>query len=409
MNKRIRAEYVFFFFVILFLPKIGLFDTKIFALLVLLVVSVSKSKRLMIYNKFIIPVTCIILLIILFFIHSLQNETDLQILLRYIRCIISTICIMSYINVRRPDEKTIIESLSVVLSLHALTILLSIVLPTIRPYIYVISGYSKKYLPLRSTGLLSGYDFAGYYLNAGILLRVIYNSKYNNKIFDFTIVLYIVAALFTSRINTIILIIEIAGIIIYMIGTKRISSFVSLFVIIVPIILAGSIFSILTIETFSPLKTQLIQRYRWVSVLNQTINLTYANSTLDDALKRHYDIEENVDLLFGNGITPQRDPGMIKSVYEGGFYALFLKIIFYLYICIYAFRRRNNGVIPLFIFMYVILTTIFELKLAFYFSTGSYELLITMFSISLAQNDRLLQTQKMYKVGNIRKMELHVR
>ena len=311
MDRNTRVEYVLFFFSILFLRKIGILDTKVLVLLAFMLLSVSRNKKVKIHNKVIVPITCIMLLILLFVIHSMQNETDLQILLRYVRCIITTVCIMSYMNARKPNEEVIVGSLCIVLCLHAAAIILSVSVPAIRPYIYAISGYTKKYLPLRSTGLLSGYDFAGYYLNAGILLRVIYNAKYKNKVYDLIVVLYIVATLFTSRVNTIILMLEMVGIIIYMFRTKRISSAMTL-IIIIPIILVGSVFSILTIDTFSPLKYRLLQRYQWVATLDRSINLTYADSTIEEAITKHYDVEENVDVFFGNGITPKRDPGIIR-------------------------------------------------------------------------------------------------
>ena len=85
-----------------------------------------------------------------------------------------------------------------------------------------------------------------------------------------------------------------------------------------------------------------------------------------------------------------------------------LKTSFYLYICIYAFRRRNDGVIPSFLFLLVILTTILEMKLAFYFATGAYELLITMFSLVITSN-RVEFKKHSLEEPNYKKMVLYGR
>ena len=382
MTKQSNTGLIIYFFSILFLPRIGSFDLTLAVLPVFFLFSLSQEKTIKLNKRLALPISLILLLVTLFLINSFINKTDLQIFLRYLRCIFSTICISCYINYRKPAEEQFINALTFVLLIHAISIIASIVIPSIRPYIYIISGYSKKYLPLRSTGLLSGYDFAGYYLNAGVFLRFFYNTKYRDKVFDLQMIIFIVAIIFTSRINTLVLMAEMILIIFYMFRTKRISSSMTL-VIVIPLILIGFVFSILTIEQFAPLKYSLMQRYQWISSLDKTINLTYADSTIQDALTKHYDIESSVNLFIGNGVIPKKDPGIIKTIYEGGYTALLTKMLFYLDIFVYAFRRRNNSTLHSFLAAYVVLTAIMELKLSFFFASGSFELLITTFCACL--------------------------
>lgn len=382
MTKQLRADLVLFSFSMLFLPRIGIIDLKSIALFLFFLVAVLTSKKIKFNSKMIVPMICIVALIILFVVNSIFYDTDPQIILRYLRCILSTICISSYIDIRKPDEKSFINSLLLVLVIHAMTVLLSLLIPSVRPFIYIISRYSKKYLPLRSTGLLSGYDFAGYFLNSGLILRVLYNIRYQNRVIDLMALLFIITIPLTSRVNTVLLLVEVVVIIIYMLKTKRIKSLAAI-LLIIPIVLFGSLFTILTIETFEPIKLNLMQRYNWISKLDKTINLTYADSTVRDVLNEHYEIEDSINLISGNGIIPLKDPGIIKTIYEGGVIAVVIKYFFYLYFFIYGMRRKSISALHLFLSLYVVLTIALEMKLQFFFSTGSYELLLTVFAVCL--------------------------
>ena len=379
MNKKYDIELLIFFFSIIFLPKIGLFDLKLIALLFYLIISFWRNKKIVIEKYYIFPCVILFCLVLLFFVNSFMNETDYLILLRYFRCILSIVVINNYLVSKRIKVDLCVKSISFVILLHALSIIFSIIIPASRTYIELFSQYNKKILPLRSTGLLSGYDFAGFFLSAALILRIMYNVKEKNKVFDLYCYIFIISIPLTSRLNALLLIFEIVIIILYMLKTKRISSTMSL-LIIIPIILIGSIFSILTIEAFEPIKHNLIQKYHWVSVLDSNINMTYSDSNIIDAFESHYAIDKSVNRIIGNGITANRDPGVIKTIYEGGAVALILKFLFYLYLFYFSFKHRKKHYVFGFVCFYIILITIFEFKLLFYFATGGFELLIALLS-----------------------------
>ena len=381
MKKKADIELIIFIFSILFLPKIGLIDLKMIASIIFLGISLARDKRLVLEGKMVFSVLIIGLLIVLFIVNSLLNDTDYLILMRYIRCLLSVVCVSNYIRTKKTTDNEVVQAVSIVIALHAIAIIVSVLFPASRPAIEFISRYNKKYLSLRSTGLLSGYDFAGMFLNSAFTLRIIYNVKEKNKIFDTYCYLYIIATIFTSRLNTLLLMVEVVVVVLYMLKTQRISSSVSL-IIIIPIMLAGSVFSILTIQAFASIKVQLVQHYQWIAKLDRTINLTYSDSSvLYDIIESHYDIAPEINRIIGNGITVNKDPGIIKTIYEGGCVAVVLKFLFYLDIFTYSLRRKRAQYIYVFLLIYILLNTIYEFKLQFYFATGAFELLITFFTV----------------------------
>lgn len=391
MLKKCNLGLSVLIFSTLFLQKIGFIDLKSIVMIIFLVLSLMPRngmyRRLVIDKRLLGIVFSIVCLMFIFIINSFFNiNLYYTILFRYIRCLLSIVAIYSYFRLKKFSIEEFVDSFTIVLLLHACAIILSVIFPEIRSYIDIISGYSKKILPLRSSGLVSGYDFAGYYLNIGIIIRIVYDLRNNRKIVNIKTIILVVAVLFTSRVNTIILIIIICSVLIWAFFKGKISSGLSL-LIIIPIVIVGSVFSILTIETFEPIKNELISKYDWIATLDKTINLTYSDGSFDDAISSHYNISDEINIVIGNGIQANRDPGIIKTIYEGGILALIVKFISYFYVFLYCWKRKRGSIVCLISCLNIMLTTIMEFKLQFYFSTGAFEVFIMLFILSFLNED----------------------
>lgn len=390
MKNKIDFELALFIYFILFSPKIGMIDLKLIAYFIFFVVSFRRRKELVVSRKFQLLFIPIIVLIIIFIINFFLNENvSFFILFRYIRCLISMICIFIYFKLRNLETKIVIQTIIYIICLHAIIIILCMLFPQIRPLINLLSGYNKKNLPLRSSGLLSGYDFAGFVLNIGLIITVMYNIKYKNKVFNLALILIIIATFFTSRVSTVFLMIQIVLVFLYILRIRRIKS--SIFILIlIPIVFLGSIMTILTIETFEPIKNELIVRYEWINTLNKTINMTYSQSSIDEVVNLQYYIDKNVNSMIGNAIQAPVDPGYINSIYEAGYVGLFVKIFGYLSVGIWGFIQRRKNYLYLFITYLVIITSFFEMKLVFYFASTSFEILILFMSLAILEDNMVI-------------------
>ena len=364
-------------YALFFLPKIGYIDLKSIVLFIVFCLHI-KNSRIKLGKDSLIKgiVFAIILLLLLFLINALvHKEASVGIALRYARALFSIVCLGAYLSGKEIDKQTFFKTLFCVMALHMVAIYASMIFPQTRRLIYVLSGYKTRELRLRSSGLVSGYDVAGYYLNALFFINVYYNLKYKNKPFSLYTIAIIIATVFTSRINTLLLILQVFLFSVYLLRKKKLSLGSGL-LIIIPIVLIGGVFSFLTLDVFAGIKQSLVERVGWIRALNKIVVYSYSNSKVVAAASTHYKIGSDVNLVLGNGIKAPYDPGIINTIYEGGIIALVIKVACYLTVGLKAFGRRSKSEYSYIIIYLVILTTFFESKLVFYFASGVFELML---------------------------------
>lgn len=148
----------------------------------------------------------------------------------------------------RLDNNEFIKLILFLLFIHSISILISIILPSSREIFEHFSGYDKKFLRWRASGLVSGFDFAGILTNIGLILTVYLRNLNKKSLFGISGLIFILATLFTSRTSMIVLLIELLLIFIYLIGNKQ---YKKSLVILIPMILLVSVslfFLILTTD-----------------------------------------------------------------------------------------------------------------------------------------------------------------
>lgn len=380
-KNKTNFKLVFFIFSLLFLPKIGLLDFKIIICLYYLMMIYLKKRKIVLHKISIFLLLIIIGLIFLLSInYFLFSSTELYIMLRYFRCILTLITIDAYVSVHSFKSEEVLRAIIICLLIHAICIILSMISPTIKDILSAYSGYNKKDLVMRASGLLNGYDFAGYYTNIGLVATIFYNISNKNKYFSIASFIFIIATIFTSRTNILFLAIIICFTLINIIKKLRISSIISI-LIMIPVIMVGLIYIILTIDLFDNVKEYLINNYEIVDTINSTINNSYSSSDLNETISQQYNIEDDLNIFFGEGKYANTDPGIINTIYETGMIGLFIKITFYLLILYIAkLNFVSTGLNNLLIFM-ILFTIVFEIKLIFLFATGSFELILVCFYV----------------------------
>ena len=396
MNTKSKYDYGFaiILYSILFLPKIGLLDLKTIVLLVVTFFHLKNTKASFIIthtiNALLLTLSSLILLLLL---NSIvHNSTPYLILFRYIRSIISILCLGIYFSTKKISNQTIYNTLFLVIFFHILSIFISMVFPQVRPMIYMISGYNVKDLELRSSGLVSGYDFAGFYLNAVLVVNVGYNLKYKGKAFSVYSYLVMLATVFTSRLNTIVLIIQFIIIILYLFKNKKLSVGFSL-LIIIPILAFGSIFTILSLDVFSDIKVELINKYDWIRALNKEIFYSYSGGGVEETVSSHFEIDSSINVWLGNAVKAPRDPGYVNTIYEGGVIALIMKLLCYFYLGITSFLKRKKSQNYWVVAYLVILSLVYEFKLVFCFASGVFELILVFIYVSTYESKDEYQVQ----------------
>jgi len=384
--KKLNIELFIFVFSIIFAPKIGLLDLKVIVEFVFLSLSIARNQSIN-FEKRNLPLVLLLFFIIILFLVSSVNNAHLQyaILFRYLRCLFSLFVIMIYVKSREIEIDTLMNVLVIVLLIHAIMIIISIILPNFEHYLYFISQYNKKFLRYRSTGLLSGYDYAGYYTNIGFVLSIVRNVMKKKNLINISALLFAIATVFTSRINTIILFVTVVLVIIYSLKKNNASLSMSVFFLI-PILVMGSMFTILTISSFNSLKFRLIQNYEIVYQLNKVVNETYSDNVLENSIESQYKIDKGMNIFLGKGEKARTDPGIINTIYEIGLIGLALKMSYYLYMTYIVLKIKYEKYYSWFLLYVIILTSIFELKLIFYFSTGTFELITLLFMCYCAKD-----------------------
>ncbi|MCK1199533.1 hypothetical protein MXZ33_01585 [Streptococcus uberis] len=294
----------------------------------------------------------------------------------------------------RLDNNEFIKLILFLLFIHSISILISIILPSSREIFEQISGYDKKFLRWRASGLVSGFDFAGILTNIGLILTVYLRNLNKKSLFGISGLIFILATLFTSRTNMIVLLIELLLIFIYLIGNKQ---YKKSLVILIPMILLVSVslfFLILTTDIGAQYREYILSKSNFARKFYKVIFLTYSNSAYSKAIIDHFYIEPSVNIWFGSGYKPIfRDPGYTNTIYRIGIFGTILEIYFYFSMLfeslkIYILFKKINSVINTYAsqLIIIILITIFmQSKLIFFFSSTIFEITLILYFLLLRE------------------------
>lgn len=386
--KRFNSSLFILTFLLLFAPDFG--ELRIDVIVAFLFALTSLVKGMLHHDSLVIHKQTIFLLIILFTIlllllasTALNGIQDATLSLRYLRAFFDMICIAIYQEREQIETSTFCNTICYVLLIHSVCIIMEIIFPQAKVLLNVYTGYTKKFLQYRATGLVNGYDFAGYFSLIGFILVPISNIQRKKRPYDIRSLVFTIATFCSSRYTTVLLIVTML-LFQYFYRERFKSSIITKLtsILLFAIALGGAVFMILSITEFAEFRGYLIQRVDFIRQLDQVINQTYSVSDLSSSAKEQYDITQINNLFLGDAIKAPTDPGIINSLFEVGVLGLSFKILFYLLLIVFVMKSNlptseimlRNG------FVYsVLLTCLLDLKLTFFFSTGSFELLMLVF------------------------------
>ncbi len=363
--------------------------------------SLLKSRKIKLMNSLIpIPITLVVLAIYSMTILLLNNSSDYFVVLRLIRALVSYFVIVFFVSSNKYSISEIIDTIEMTLFIHAVIVIISVLLPSFKPMLNMINGYTKREITFRSTGLMNGYDGSGFVCVVGFIIHYMMN-KYENKKNSFTIksLIYLIATVFTSRFN----ILCMAGLILLIsfIENKNKSSgalgrfflffFRAMFVVITVL------FWVLTTNINTGIREALFSRFSSLGNVYDTLINSYT-----DYGKYTYVIENQTslkgitffDALFGKGIRPgYSDVGYIKTLYSVGIISIIVEFAIYFY-TIKEYKAAVDSYYKYLMYLLiVILMMVMELKLSFVFSTTIFEIVTIIYVAEIILSKERLSTQ----------------
>ena len=172
-------------FILIFGPKIGWFDTRIFLLILPLIISNWTFDKGLI-GLFIFYLTGILAIDVL-----INYELFTQEYLRYFRVLTGIIIIPGSIKFFRVKKNHLIT----ILSIHLFIVLATLFFPFLKNSVDVFVGFEKSLKPFRRNGLTMGYDMAGFLL---FILIILTTNDRRQRVVN---MLSFIGVFFTSRVS----------------------------------------------------------------------------------------------------------------------------------------------------------------------------------------------------------------
>ncbi|WP_146621759.1 O-antigen polymerase [Enterococcus florum] len=370
-----------FIFSMIFLGEIKGIDIRIIVYIFWIIYSLIKringkiffTKRQLIV---IILLSVVLLYSSLVFLFSLSN--DFFFLLKTIRSIVSALVIFLFFNNSNVSYIKLTKIYLLAISIHALSIILSILSPSIRESLYIFSGYSKKLLPFRSSGLFSGYDFAGYFINIAIFffgLLIIWKKTRNSLFVYCYFIFLILAVILTSRFNVFVLAMNVLFLLFISYRNNNLSARIFFTIINGFLAFFLAIFSVLSMNIAPNLRFFLATRYPLLNNISTTITDSYANYDVSSTISSQFVFPSSPRFFFGLNERAPVDPGYINIIYYAGLIGLILIILIYVFLIKSSLKEADNR-LRIFLMLLLLMNLVFEIKLSFLLSSGAFELLV---------------------------------
>ncbi|WP_226036154.1 hypothetical protein [Aquibacillus saliphilus] len=396
-------ELAFFIFTMIFFVQFNDIDLRIIICFFWIIKSIIFAKGHVLLNKKITRYYLFFLVIISYslIVLYLNGNYNFFISFRYIRAVLTFTTIFIYLSVHRISPRSLINASLIVFSIHSSVILLQILFPNVEQYTSLINGYSKKALELRGNGLVSGYDFAGTYLNIAIFIAIISYIKTSKKIYFLLSAFFIVGVFMTSRVSIIVTVVLL--ILLVFIALKNGKKLLSLFLIgTLSLVSFGVvIFLVLSMDIMPGVRNFILQLFPFLYDTYADMVHSYANYEIKDTIMSQVGFPYETKYIFGIAEKAPTDPGYLHTIYSIGYVGLLVVYSFYVYIFIKCLRNiKQTFLLKQNVYLEIInystaiialLTITMEIKLSFMFSTGMFELMIIFFLVNIINKERILQ------------------
>lgn len=341
-RKKIEPKSIACFFciyLIVFGPRIGgVFDLSVLTSGVLLLFILGKGQISLQTKK----LSAILLLLIIdtFLVSCFSEEgVNLIFLLKFVRVLFTLLCISNYVELDVVKPIVIRSSLINVLLMHAAVIIIgSAFWPEFQNILKPLSGFDRMPTFFRSTGFTNGYDFAGLLCLFGVLIT--YFSKIE-RLKMIKVILFIVAALLTSRVNMILTEIVMVWLLFFSKGEKKIK-------LLLEVLFVFSLFPVLGIFLFTTQNqdnfiVQMLLKNEFFANVSTKLVYYYATSSVDSSLSQHYnfDMLTNAQILFGSMQDAKLDPGYTQYIYRIGVLGTAVCLLFYVAVISNAWKIKQ--------------------------------------------------------------------
>lgn len=380
-----------FIFTMMFSFVIAGVAMRYFVILFWFFYSLARIKKVYMHSALIIfPTVLYIIIMHSLVLVSIYNTENMFEFLRSARAISTYVVIFLFLSSGEYSLKQVMNTLMLVLLVHALSIIVGIVFPTFKEVIQPISQYSIEFMKARSSGLLSGYDDAGYLCNIGLLLVLVKNTIQKKKLVDIYAFVFMIAAILTSRVNIVLMVIVLVIIFILNIRKMNIKGLLNISKYLVGIGIFAIIILALTTNIGFGLRTTLLQNYpRLISIVNLMEGSYTDYGVYSGVISRHLNISDLSlnQIFFGAGFRKTTsDVGYVKTIYSIGVIGILLQMIVYVRAIINVHRMRIKNkynstfqISSLTFIIAVILMFTMELKISFIFSSTTFEMLSVLY------------------------------
>ena len=372
----------------LFGPKIAFVDLSILMPISILLL-LGKTSLALKYSKKILLAAGLIALLLVYqaIIQVLYQVNELEPLLRLIRAALVCVVAAMVVGESSFSSKQLINALFYSLLFHAILIDIAAMIDPLNELLSIVSG-NDRWKPLRSSGLLAGFDIAGLLCIIGALMLAlkIFDCKSNLALY-FYFFIFALAGFFTSRVS-----IALFSILIVL------ATFIKLFKSNLNVYLKYFIFS--AIFTFF----SYITYYYLLPIIEVTFSLgliDVSDELLFQIISRHAVQTDSQFLwsdmfflpgtisgiLFGIGVDAlNSDVGYIKDIFRYGLLGTIFSYIVYYYLykmSVARFRIFKSSNYLIFVNMIFSLSFILSLKNSYFFTRGIFPIIILLVCISL--------------------------
>jgi hypothetical protein len=357
---------------------------------VLGLVLLSGYKRISVSQEYVVVVVLVVLVLAYSTLAVLFDQADdMQPFLRHVRALLSTALLsLFFYNIAlsaATNSAVLVKVLLAVLLLNAGVVLVSVWNPGIQTLLADMYGFDKSVRPLRSFGLTSGYDTAGYLCVVGALISSISIYFRKSKTDLVALVIFIAAAMFTSRSTMVLIFLLIAGFSIVFLVRGR----WSLKVVSATYLAVGSGVAITYVL---PL---IIASFAWGGGSSSEFEFAASFAATDlslwwDSMWRLPD--SSLELLFGSGsIIETSDVGYVKMIFMIGILGFLIVLAMYGYMLFVALRMRRSAqrgewspdtetwVLLLSLTIFIVALFLMNIKNLYFLTRGYHELMIIMF------------------------------
>lgn len=309
--------------------------------------------------------------------------------LRLIRALLSVLIGIFILGLPGINQRKLVSAVFTALILHALLIDVAALVERLNLALSIVSG-NDRWKPLRSSGLLAGFDIAGFMVLAGTLLLTLRVFQFRFSVARWMCyIIFCLAAFFTSRVSLALFCVIIGVRAIFTIGALNIGWILKTSIFLLLAAIGGVVFYIYALP-----------------ILDVTFSIGLLNiseADYDSIVARHAVQDEDQflwsdmfflpnsfsEIIWGIGQDAlMSDVGYVKDIFRYGLVGLFLSTIIYFYlaskILAYSAPKTSSG-LRAFIFTIYLLTFLLSFKNGYFFTRSAFPLIILIFCFARMQ------------------------